>query len=222
MDVVQIRKRRLGMLRRRHPTVAAARDVDDVAGWPVCASEEITLDNYLQQASYDVAFDELFEAKAAFDTSSIGSRCGRPRAPPRARRGGADGQALHLRADRAGLLSDALRGGAAVDPAPAGHTHLRRALLRRWCARAASGNVRTQLAPMPAISVTGQDALALTYTAGPTPSSRTRPMSARDARADQPFQKNRADLVAARTGLGGNRQAVPFLRRAATSWSSVA
>ena len=77
MDVVQIRKRRLGMLRRRHPTVAAARDVDDVAGWPVCASEEITLDNYLQQASYDVAFDELFEAKAAFDTSSIGSRCGR-------------------------------------------------------------------------------------------------------------------------------------------------
>jgi hypothetical protein len=76
MDVAQIRKRRLGML-RRPPTVAAARDVDDVAAWQVCASEEIALDYYLQQASYDVAFDELFEAKAAFDTSAIGSRCRR-------------------------------------------------------------------------------------------------------------------------------------------------
>ncbi len=80
MDVAQIRKRRLGMLRRRHLTVAAARDDDDVACWPVCASEEIALDYYLQQASYDVAFDELFEAKSAFykrqENSTIGSRCG--------------------------------------------------------------------------------------------------------------------------------------------------
>jgi hypothetical protein len=80
MDVAQLRKRRLGMLRRRHLTVAAARDDDDVAGRPVCASEEIALDNHLRQASYDVAFGELFEAKSAFykrqENYTIGSRCG--------------------------------------------------------------------------------------------------------------------------------------------------
>ena len=57
----------------------AARERDDAAAWPVCAWEEIALDNYLQQASYDVAFDESFEDKAAFDTGqesyAIGSRC---------------------------------------------------------------------------------------------------------------------------------------------------
>ena len=80
MNVVQIRDRRLGMLRGRHAAVGAAAPSDDVAAWPVCASEEIALDNYLQQASYDVAFDELFEAKSAFDTGqesyAIRSRCG--------------------------------------------------------------------------------------------------------------------------------------------------
>jgi hypothetical protein len=60
MNVVQIRDRRLGMLRGRHAGVGAAAPSDDAAAWPVRASEEIALDQYLQQASYDVAFDELF------------------------------------------------------------------------------------------------------------------------------------------------------------------
>jgi hypothetical protein len=79
MNVVQIRDRRPDMLRGRHAAVGAAAPSGDVAAWPVCASEEIALDYYLQQASYDVAFDELFEAEAALDTGqesyAIRSRC---------------------------------------------------------------------------------------------------------------------------------------------------
>jgi hypothetical protein len=60
MNVVQIRDRRLGMLRGRHAGLGAAAPSGDDAAWPVRASEEIALDHYLQQASYDVAFDELF------------------------------------------------------------------------------------------------------------------------------------------------------------------
>jgi hypothetical protein len=81
MTVAQIRDRRLGMLRGRQPAAGALGHSDNVASWPVDASDEIALDNYLQQASYDVAFDELFEAKSVFykgqEYYAIGSRCGR-------------------------------------------------------------------------------------------------------------------------------------------------
>ena len=72
MTVAQIRDRRLGMLRGRQPAAGALGHSDNVASWPVDASDEIALDNYLQQASYDVAFDELFEAKSVFYKSPSG------------------------------------------------------------------------------------------------------------------------------------------------------